>query len=63
MALHYYAKMNLLQYSHKIALLEPVLGFLVATRAHYNMGHDTLSVPALEDFLSNASVCAKTLVF
>lgn len=61
MALHYYAKMNLLQYSHKIALLEPVLGFLVATRAHYNMGHDTLSVPALEDFLSNASVCAKTI--
>ncbi|KAG0723120.1 DCC-interacting protein 13-alpha [Chionoecetes opilio] len=61
MALHYYAKMNLLQYSHKIALLEPVLGLLVATRAHYNMGHDTLVVPTLEDFLSNVSVSAKSV--
>ncbi|XP_045125897.1 DCC-interacting protein 13-alpha-like isoform X2 [Portunus trituberculatus] len=61
MALHYYAKMNQLQYSHKIALLEPVLGLLVATRAHYNMGHDTLSVPKLEDFLSTVSVSAKSI--
>uniref|UniRef100_A0A0P4W8V8 PH domain-containing protein n=2 Tax=Scylla olivacea TaxID=85551 RepID=A0A0P4W8V8_SCYOL len=60
-ALNYYAKMNQLQYSHKIALLEPVLGLLVATRAHYNMGHDTLSVPKLEDFLSNVSVSAKSI--
>ncbi|XP_042237932.1 DCC-interacting protein 13-alpha-like isoform X2 [Homarus americanus] len=59
MALHYYSKLNLLQFSRKSALLEPMLGMLVATRAHYNMGHDTLAVPEVEDFLSNISVCVK----
>ncbi|XP_068204515.1 DCC-interacting protein 13-alpha-like [Palaemon carinicauda] len=61
MSLHYYSKLNLLQYTQKSALLEPMLGFLVATRAHYNMGHDTLVVPEVEEFLSNISVCVKSV--
>ncbi|XP_064108440.1 DCC-interacting protein 13-alpha-like isoform X1 [Macrobrachium nipponense] len=61
MALHYYSKLNLLQYTQKSALLEPMLGLLVATRAHYNMGHDTLVVPEVEEFLANISVCVKSV--
>ncbi|KAK8752706.1 hypothetical protein OTU49_007031 [Cherax quadricarinatus] len=60
MALHYYSKLNLLQYSRKAALLEPMLGLLVATRAHYNMGRDTLAASDVEDFLANISVCVKS---
>ncbi|XP_042887593.1 DCC-interacting protein 13-alpha-like isoform X1 [Penaeus japonicus] len=62
MALHYYSKLNLLQYSRKSALLEPMLGLLVATRAHYNMGHDALVTPEVEDFLANISVCVKSVM-
>nr|XP_045611124.1 DCC-interacting protein 13-alpha-like isoform X2 [Procambarus clarkii] len=61
MALHYYSKLNLLQFSRKTALLEPMLGLLVATRGHYNMGRDTLASPEVEDFLSNISVCVKSV--
>lgn len=61
MALHYYSKLNLLQFSRKAALLEPMLGMLVATRAYHNMGHDTLVVPEVEEFLSNISVYVKSV--
>ncbi|XP_054722833.1 DCC-interacting protein 13-alpha-like [Uloborus diversus] len=52
-ALHYYANMNALQYKRKMALLEPVLGYLHALKSTFSVGHETLNTPELESFLTN----------
>ncbi|XP_035221443.1 DCC-interacting protein 13-alpha-like isoform X2 [Stegodyphus dumicola] len=52
-ALHYYANMNALQYKRKIALLEPIMGYLHALRSTFSVGQETLNTPQLETFLSN----------
>lgn len=52
-ALHYYANMNALQYKRKIALLEPIMGYLHALRSTFSVGQETLNTPQLETFLNN----------
>ncbi|KAG8178021.1 hypothetical protein JTE90_011651 [Oedothorax gibbosus] len=52
-ALHYYANMNALQFKRKIALLEPIMGYLHAVRSTFSVGQETLNTPELEDFLTN----------
>lgn len=52
-ALHYYANMNALQYKRKMALLEPILGYLHALRSTFSVGQDTFNTPQLETFLAN----------
>lgn len=52
-ALHYYANMNALQYKRKIALLEPIMGYLHALRSTFSVGQETLNTPELEVFLTN----------
>ncbi|XP_042905832.1 DCC-interacting protein 13-alpha isoform X1 [Parasteatoda tepidariorum] len=52
-ALHYYASMNALQYKRKIALLEPILGYLHAIRSTFSVGQETVNTPELETFLTN----------
>ncbi|GFW41325.1 DCC-interacting protein 13-alpha [Trichonephila clavipes] len=52
-ALHYYANMNALQYKRKIALLEPIMGYLHALRSTFSVGQETLNTTELETFLNN----------
>ncbi|GFQ74017.1 DCC-interacting protein 13-alpha [Trichonephila clavata] len=52
-ALHYYANMNALQYKRKIALLEPIMGYLHALRSTFSVGQETLNTAELETFLNN----------
>lgn len=61
MALHYYSKLNLLQYSRRSALVEPMLGLMVATRGHFNMGRETFNNKDMENFLSNTSINIKSV--
>ncbi|KAK3890198.1 hypothetical protein Pcinc_005842 [Petrolisthes cinctipes] len=61
MALHYYSKLNLVQYIRKSALLEPVVGILAASRTHHSLANETLEAQDLTDFLSNIAVCAKSV--
>ncbi|CAG5130466.1 unnamed protein product, partial [Candidula unifasciata] len=52
-ALHYYSSLNALQYKRKCFLLEPIMGYLHAQRACFQMGQDIVLRPELEDFLGN----------
>lgn len=45
--------MNALQYKRKIALLEPIMGYLHALRSTFSVGQETLNTPQLETFLNN----------
>ncbi|CAL1287392.1 unnamed protein product [Larinioides sclopetarius] len=58
-ALHYYANMNALQYKRKIALLEPIIGYLHALRSTFSVGQETLNTTELETFLSNIDSSVK----
>lgn len=55
MALHYYANLNALQYKRKIALLEPMLGYIHALRSTFAVGNEILNTSQLETFLTNIS--------
>ncbi|XP_023217248.1 DCC-interacting protein 13-alpha-like isoform X1 [Centruroides sculpturatus] len=55
MALHYYASLNALQYKRKIALIEPLLGYLHSLKSHFAVGYEALNTPEVESFLSNIS--------
>ncbi|CAL1532089.1 unnamed protein product [Lymnaea stagnalis] len=52
-ALHYYSSLNALQYKRKCFLLEPVMGYLHAQRACFQMGQDIVLRPDVEVFLGN----------
>ncbi|KAK6175490.1 hypothetical protein SNE40_013948 [Patella caerulea] len=52
-SLHYYSCLNSLQYKRKCFLLEPVMGYLHAQRAFFQMGTDAVMKPEIEDFLGN----------
>ena len=58
-ALHHYAKLNQLQTSRKIALFEPLLGLVAATRAHHRLATDSLSSTSNDDFLSGIGITVK----
>ncbi|XP_005113492.2 DCC-interacting protein 13-alpha, partial [Aplysia californica] len=51
--LHYYSALNALQYKRKCFLLEPVMGYLHAQRACFQMGQDIVLRSDLEDFLGD----------
>ncbi|XP_059171773.1 DCC-interacting protein 13-alpha-like isoform X3 [Physella acuta] len=52
-ALHYYSSLNALQYKRKCFLLEPVMGYLHAQRACFQMGQDIILRADVEEFLGN----------
>lgn len=52
-ALHYYSSLNALQYKRKCFLLEPILGYMHAQRAFFQMGQESVGKREIEDFLSN----------
>ncbi|KAF0303500.1 DCC-interacting protein 13-alpha [Amphibalanus amphitrite] len=58
MSLLYYNKMNLLQYSRRMALVDPLLGFLQAYRSFFSMGNGSLNVPEMETFLSTVTAAS-----
>lgn len=53
--LHYYASLNSLQYKRKCFLLEPILGYMHAQRAFFQMGSELVCKREIEDFLGNIS--------
>ncbi|XP_045145807.1 DCC-interacting protein 13-alpha [Echinops telfairi] len=50
--MHYFCALNTLQYKKKIALLEPLLGYMQAQISFFKMGSENLN-EQLEDFLTN----------
>ncbi|XP_061175855.1 DCC-interacting protein 13-alpha-like isoform X4 [Saccostrea echinata] len=54
-SLHYYSSLNALQYKRKCSLLEPIMGYLHAQRAFFQMGQDAVGKKEIEDFLNNIS--------
>ncbi|XP_047705434.1 DCC-interacting protein 13-alpha isoform X4 [Prionailurus viverrinus] len=50
--MHYFCALNTLQYKKKIALLEPLLGYMQAQISFFKMGSENLS-EHLEEFLTN----------
>nr|XP_021519855.1 DCC-interacting protein 13-alpha [Meriones unguiculatus] len=50
--MHYFCALNTLQYKKKIALLEPLLGYMQAQISFFKMGSENLS-GQLEEFLAN----------
>ncbi|XP_032314117.1 DCC-interacting protein 13-alpha isoform X2 [Camelus ferus] len=50
--MHYFCALNTLQYKKKIALLEPLLGYMQAQISFFKMGSENLS-DQLEEFLTN----------
>ncbi|XP_012886172.1 PREDICTED: DCC-interacting protein 13-alpha [Dipodomys ordii] len=50
--MHYFCALNTLQYKKKIALLEPLLGYMQAQISFFKMGSENLS-EQLEEFLAN----------
>ncbi len=52
-SLHYYASLNSLQYKRKCALLEPMLGYMQAQKAFFDMGKDVVIKKEMDDFLVN----------
>ncbi|XP_036875024.1 DCC-interacting protein 13-alpha isoform X2 [Manis javanica] len=50
--MHYFCALNTLQYKKKIALLEPLLGYMQAQINFFKMGSENLS-EQLEEFLTN----------
>ncbi|XP_064604580.1 DCC-interacting protein 13-alpha-like isoform X1 [Liolophura sinensis] len=54
-ALHYYSALNSLQYKRKCFLLEPIVGYLHAHRAFFQMGGDAICKSEIDEFLSNIS--------
>ncbi|XP_052084449.1 DCC-interacting protein 13-alpha-like isoform X2 [Mytilus californianus] len=51
--LHYYSSLNALQYKRKCSLLEPILGYMHAQRAFFQMGQDAVCKKEIEEFLNN----------
>ncbi|KAM5231492.1 DCC-interacting protein 13-alpha isoform 2-T3 [Hipposideros larvatus] len=50
--MHYFCTLNTLQYKKKIALLEPLLGYMQAQISFFKMGSENLN-EQLEEFLTN----------
>uniref|UniRef100_A0A8C6BRJ4 Adaptor protein, phosphotyrosine interacting with PH domain and leucine zipper 1 n=1 Tax=Monodon monoceros TaxID=40151 RepID=A0A8C6BRJ4_MONMO len=50
--MHYFCALNTLQYKKKIALLEPLLGYMQAQISFFKMGSENLN-DQLEEFLTN----------
>ncbi|KAM4858488.1 DCC-interacting protein 13-alpha isoform X2 [Urocitellus parryii] len=50
--MHYFCALNTLQYKKKIALLEPLLGYMQAQISFFKMGSENLN-EQLEEFLAN----------
>lgn len=50
--MHYFCALNTLQYKKKIALLEPLLGYMQAQISFFKMGSENLN-GQLEEFLAN----------
>ncbi|XP_071669003.1 DCC-interacting protein 13-alpha isoform X2 [Patagioenas fasciata] len=50
--MHYFCALNTLQYKKKIALLEPLLGYMQAQISFFKMGSENLT-EQLEEFLTN----------
>ncbi|XP_051768814.1 DCC-interacting protein 13-alpha isoform X1 [Ctenopharyngodon idella] len=50
--MHYFASLNMLQYKKKIALLEPLLGYMQAQISFFKLGSENLT-QQWEDFLTN----------
>ncbi|XP_064489476.1 DCC-interacting protein 13-alpha-like isoform X2 [Ornithodoros turicata] len=55
LSMNYYAHLNALQYRRKVALLEPLLGYLHSMKSFFGIGHETLSSTELDEFLANIS--------
>ncbi|ESP00319.1 hypothetical protein LOTGIDRAFT_200897, partial [Lottia gigantea] len=60
-SLHYYSCLNALQYKRKCFLLEPVMGYLHAQRAFFQMGCDAVMKPEIDDFLGNINASVQSV--
>lgn len=52
-ALQLYGHLNTLQYRRKVALIEPLLGFMHSMKSMYSIAHEALHTPEQDDFLTN----------
>ncbi|XP_014676813.1 PREDICTED: DCC-interacting protein 13-alpha-like, partial [Priapulus caudatus] len=59
--LRYYGALNQLQYKRSCSMLEPLLGYLHAIRSFFKMGHESISVSDLDEFLSNISASVQSV--
>ncbi|KAL6046177.1 hypothetical protein STEG23_035487 [Scotinomys teguina] len=60
--MHYFCALNTLQYKKKIALLEPLLGYMQAQISFFKMGSENLN-GQLEEFLANIGTSVQKLIF
>ncbi|XP_018411777.1 PREDICTED: DCC-interacting protein 13-alpha [Nanorana parkeri] len=58
--MHYFCALNTIQYKKKIAILEPLLGYMQAQISFFKMGSENLN-DQLEEFLSNISTSVQNV--
>ena len=54
-SLHYYSALNALQYKRKASMLEPLLGYMQAVKASYEMGKEAVAKDEIDAFVANIS--------
>ncbi|KAG8549693.1 hypothetical protein GDO81_020054 [Engystomops pustulosus] len=58
--MHYFCALNTIQYKKKIAILEPLLGYMQAQISFFKMGSENLN-GQLEEFMSNISTSVQNV--
>ena len=61
-SMHYYSALNALQYKRRVSLLEPLVGYVYAQRAFFEMGKDATGKTEIEQFLSNINASIQAYV-
>lgn len=52
-ALQFYAQLNALQYRRKMALIEPLLGYVHSMKSLFGIAHETMHTAEQDEFLAN----------
>lgn len=52
-SLQFYAQLNALQYRRKIALIEPLLGYVHSMKSLFGVAHETMHTAEQDEFLAN----------
>ena len=60
--MHHYSALNALQYKRKTSLLEPLIGYMHAQKAFFEMGRESLANEELDDFLANINASVQGYV-
>lgn len=53
LSLKFYAYLNALQYRRKIALIEPLLGYVHSMKSFFGIAYETMHSADQDDFLAN----------